>query len=71
MSDTSYESAMLAQTSRLFDAVFGEARRTKIPPRAIPQPTAEQLIEVVADYYTVGPDMAAKWLRDAFAPVLV
>ncbi len=32
-------------------------------------PTAEQLIDVVVDYYTVGPDMAAKWLRDAFAPV--
>lgn len=33
------------------------------------QPTAEDLIALVACNYGVGPDMAAKWLRDAFAPV--
>lgn len=35
------------------------------------QPSAEDLIGLVSAEYGVGPDMAGKWLRDAFAPVLV
>lgn len=35
------------------------------------QPSADDLIALVACNYGVGPDMAAKWLRDAFAPAII
>lgn len=68
MSD--FDETMIEQTNELFNAIFNDAPvRTAPEPSKEFVPTAEHLIGVIAADYGVTHDMAAKWLRDAFAPV--